>query len=381
MIFKEKNMRELNDDLYQRFNGFKSVKRGDKKQGQSDWYYLDPRYNDSDDPRGEISVMAENSPNPQLNAILASDIRKNPDNYYIWRTKGDNKVRDRHRQRDGVIFNWHIPPEGGHPGEDHNCRCRAEPFNPDKHLLNKLVVDVSGLDLFKELAKDLKPIDFNISVLPQYAVNDKANVTSIPFIKNVDDDSLLELMAHNLLDTEKMKNYIYLDKYGHITSGVGALLDDEKAFKSVPWTIGDRLASEQEVDEAYKMFVYKRFEKDSNGKFKNHNRLAESFKKECNLRVSKEFMIQRMILHLKEDLMRAKSKRKDFDTYPIPLKLIILDFYYNKGSFYNQPGLPQSLDIRDAKLFQEKMIRNMEDRDKWTKEQFNLIPKTFWNYY
>ena len=92
-------------------------------------------------------------------------------------------------------------------------------------------------------------------------------------------------------------------------------------------------------------------------------------------------MVQRMMTHLKEDLTRSKRKRTDFDTYPVPLKLIILDFYYNKGSFYNQPGLPQALNARDAKLFQEKMIRHMADRDKWTQEQFSLIPKKFWKSY
>ena len=145
--------------------------------------------------------------------------------------------------------------------------------------------------------------------------------------------------------------------------------------------IDDRLATEKEVDDAYNMFTFKRFEKDSKGNFKNHNRFAESFKDECNLRVSEEYMLQRMMTHFKEDLYRARSKRNDFDTYPIPLKLIILDFYYNKGSFYNQPGLPQALNAKNAKLFQKKVIRHMADRDKWTQEQFKLIPKNFWKNY
>lgn len=64
-----------------------------------------------------------------------------------------------------------------------------------------------------------------------------------------------------------MKNYIYLDKFGHITSGVGALLDDEKAFKSVPWKIGDRLATEAEVDAAYRYFVAKKIEMEDRDKW------------------------------------------------------------------------------------------------------------------
>ena len=146
--------------------------------------------------------------------------------------------------------------------------------------------------------------------IKQYAENDKANVASdVSYSKNMlSDEELLELMANNLLETEKMKNYIYLDKFGHITSGVGELLDDEKAFKSVPWKIGERLATEAEINTAYRYFMVKRFEKDDKGKFKNHNRLAESFKNECSLRVSKEYIIQRMMTHLHDDLSRARKK-------------------------------------------------------------------------
>lgn len=45
---------------------------------------------------------------------------------YIWRTRGDGKVRSAHAERDGKVFSWDDPPEGGHPGEAPNCRCRAE---------------------------------------------------------------------------------------------------------------------------------------------------------------------------------------------------------------------------------------------------------------
>ncbi len=358
-------MSKLRDDLYQRLHGFQPLKRSYKKQGQSDWYYLDPRGASTVGSMKQIDVSNENAINPQINNILADDMAKNPNDYYIWRTRQDDKVRSKHAEREGKIFNKHIPPVDGNPGEDYNCRCWAEPYKPQK--VEKLGITAK----------------VDLSGLPQYAENDKSGIKSdATFLKaDINDKELLELMANNLLETEKMKNYIYLDKFGHITSGVGALLDDEKAFKSVPWMIGNRLATKNEVDAAYNMFVYKRFAKDKRGKYIYHNRLAESFINDSPLRVSKEYMIHKMMKHLQEDLKRAKSKREDFDTYPVPLKLIVLDFYYNKGSFYNQPGLPQALNERNAKLFQEKMMRNMEDRDKWTKKQFTLIPKSFWNSY
>ena len=46
---------------------------------------------------------------------------------YIWRTVKDSDVRPAHAAREGQTFSWTNPPEGGHPGEDYNCRCWAEP--------------------------------------------------------------------------------------------------------------------------------------------------------------------------------------------------------------------------------------------------------------
>jgi len=47
---------------------------------------------------------------------------------YRWRTVGDESVRHTHAAHNGKIFRWDKPPKDtGHPGEDINCRCVAEP--------------------------------------------------------------------------------------------------------------------------------------------------------------------------------------------------------------------------------------------------------------
>lgn len=48
-------------------------------------------------------------------------------NGYVWRGFLDNRERPEHFQREGERFDWSDPPDGGHPGEDINCRCWAEP--------------------------------------------------------------------------------------------------------------------------------------------------------------------------------------------------------------------------------------------------------------
>jgi len=47
---------------------------------------------------------------------------------YRWRTSQDERVRDSHRELEGEIFSWDNPPSVGHPGEDFQCRCTAEPI-------------------------------------------------------------------------------------------------------------------------------------------------------------------------------------------------------------------------------------------------------------
>ncbi len=53
---------------------------------------------------------------------------------YIWRTVGDERVRDSHDEVDGQFFSWDSPPsetDGNHPGEDFQCRCWPEPVLPE----------------------------------------------------------------------------------------------------------------------------------------------------------------------------------------------------------------------------------------------------------
>jgi SPP1 gp7 family putative phage head morphogenesis protein len=46
---------------------------------------------------------------------------------YIWRSSGDERTRASHAANDGKSFQWSKPPRTGHPGQDYQCRCTAEP--------------------------------------------------------------------------------------------------------------------------------------------------------------------------------------------------------------------------------------------------------------
>lgn len=53
---------------------------------------------------------------------------------YIWRSAGDDDVREDHAAMDGRFVEWDDPPVFGgracHAGEDYGCRCYAEPVVP-----------------------------------------------------------------------------------------------------------------------------------------------------------------------------------------------------------------------------------------------------------
>ena len=71
----------------------------------------------------------------KLNAQITKYQQKNAGcNKYKWRSVGDERVRDRHRELDKQIFSWDDPPvvdkrtgRRCHPGEDYQCRCVAIP--------------------------------------------------------------------------------------------------------------------------------------------------------------------------------------------------------------------------------------------------------------
>jgi SPP1 gp7 family putative phage head morphogenesis protein len=51
---------------------------------------------------------------------------------YVWRTMGDERVRESHRSHNGKAYRWDKPPAGtGHPGHDVRCRCYADPVLPE----------------------------------------------------------------------------------------------------------------------------------------------------------------------------------------------------------------------------------------------------------
>lgn len=97
---------------------------------------IDPNYRDSAGRASDVAYKARfiaRDQTAKLNAQITQarqselGIKK-----YIWRTSQDERVRDSHKRKEGKVFSWNNPPaDTGHPGEDYNCRCTAEPYLED----------------------------------------------------------------------------------------------------------------------------------------------------------------------------------------------------------------------------------------------------------
>jgi len=341
MIKKDKEM-------YKILRGMKTLQRQYRKEGESEWYYLDPRGARTIEDMGEIDVESEHAPNPYAREILLDDMRWHPEDYYVWRTMGDEKVRDLHAAREGKVYNWNLPPEGGHPSEDYNCRCWAEDFDPQK--MGELKKE-DVIDLIVESAAELS------------------------------DEELYDRMWENIKRFEDIKNYPYLDGKGLITIGAGANVNDLDSFLSLNLTINGEPATKIQKLEAYEHLRWLSEQKDSQGNYINRNRKAYTFEKETNVQISNIEVRQMAQEHMRNDLKHLRKEFSDFDEFPLPLKEVLLDIQYNVIGGVNRRKWPKLYKaIQEKKVFgDDGIVKNVsradigENRNEWAKRMAESI--------
>lgn len=73
--------------------------------------------------RHQLSILHANVQSERARAVGVTA--------FIWRTQGDDRVRDEHQALDGTRFAYDDPPDEGLPGTPVNCRCWAESIIPD----------------------------------------------------------------------------------------------------------------------------------------------------------------------------------------------------------------------------------------------------------
>ena len=85
-------------------------------------------------------------PDDETQQALNNALSFADDGYYIWRTVGDDKVREGHATLNGHLRRWSDDPD---PAQDYNCRCWAEPVSHERaqDLLGMVNPTISPLDL------------------------------------------------------------------------------------------------------------------------------------------------------------------------------------------------------------------------------------------
>lgn len=119
--------------------------------------------------------------------------------FYVWTTQHDARVREGHAERDGKIFRWDDPPEGGHPSREFDCGGYARAL---------------GLEGYWARVSDG-----------------------------------VEAFTTDLATWEGSVDYIYLDDRDNVTVGKGKLLPDAESAAALPFRdrATGKLASADEI--------------------------------------------------------------------------------------------------------------------------------------
>lgn len=306
------------------------LERQHPKKGESQWYYVDPRGRSENftllSEAKTIDVPTKDTPNPYLQDIMREEADKNPENYYIWRTVGDDRVRSSHEERGGEIFAWDEPPEGGHPGEDYNCRCTAEPYVPGKK-------------------------------------NEKQKRTS--------DAELIARNIKRLIKEEGNYPYPYKDTKGIITTANGKNINSYEKFRSLGWEDKNgNKASDELIQENYK-----RLQKAPAG-----NYTANFYKQYTEIRLSQEEINKITEEHLQSDLDFIRKHVSNFDNYPKEIQDIIIDIQYNTGDIRKFPLFLKAVEDKELDDMVKQSHRKDVSKNRNNGIKDMLMGITDWDY-
>lgn len=189
-------------------------------------------------------------------------------------------------------------------------------------------------------------------------------------------ERLLREAAERLKDPdfEELVPHIYLDTKGKITTGVGALVDDETTFKAVDWLVDNK----RPATDAEKQAAYNRFQDLKRQKKFGQDYGAGYYKDKSRLHVSEAYALQRMNDHLQNDLKKLREGIDGFDSLPYPLKEVLLDIRYNTGAVSQTkwPNLRNGIREKNlTKIYHNvNRLKIQEKRNQWAKERIKAIP-------
>ncbi len=164
------------------------------------------------------------------------------------------------------------------------------------------------------------------------------------------DEDLYKAMWENIKKYEDVIQHPYLDTKGLITVGGGANINSWDDFRKINFTVNGVPAIEAEKLAAFGIMRNLSNERDAQGNPTNWDTKAKKFKDYTNVRISDEYARSLAQDHMTNDLAHVRREFADFDTFPQPLKEVLLDIQYNvKGGLNEQkwPNLYRAIRVRN----------------------------------
>lgn len=158
--------------------------------------------------------------------------------------------------------------------------------------------------------------------------------------KQITDEDLYKAMWENIKNNEDVMLHPYLDTKGLITVGGGANIDSWDNFRKINFTVNGVPATEAEKLAAFSTMRNLSNERDEKGNPTHWNTKAKDFADYTNVRISDEYARSLSQDHMANDLAHVRREFADFDTFPQPLKEILLDIQYNVKGGLNEQKWP-----------------------------------------
>ena len=194
---------------------------------------------------------------------------------------------------------------------------------------------------------------------------------------HISDEDLYARMWENIKQFERVVPYPYLDTKGFVTIGGGANVDNWNVFKNLNGVVDGIPATEAQKWKAYNIMRQLSDEKDANGNYVNRNLKAKAFENKTNIRISDTEARGLAQNHMTNDLTHLRGEFSDFDSFPLPLKEVLLDIQYNTGNLNQQnwPNLYNAIHGRDINGIVDNVNRKdvQQDRNDWAKRMARSI--------
>lgn len=197
----------------------------------------------------------------------------------------------------------------------------------------------------------------------------------------ISDDDLYKKMWSNIKEYEDVIPYPYLDTKGYITTGGGANINNLNDFMKVNFTVNGNPATDAQKLVGYNILRDLSEEQDASGNYINRNRTADFFENKTNLQLSEQDAYNMAQNHMRNDLAHVRNQFSDFDSFPNPLKEVLLDIQYNVKGGLNRQNWPKLYNaIRNRDIWSENGIYNnvnrkdvQQSRNDWAKRMVGSI--------